>query len=864
MIEKFLSPELVDALGWTLLHSLWQGAGYALILGVLLVLMRKYSPQARHFMAAGLLGAFVLTAVFTFGRLYLQPEYSRPEIASPAADVSTTVHPPDYDAGSPLPSPVEMVEDTEARATVTAMSFADRAEAYFDRHLPLIVTIWLMGILILLLRFLGQLAYLQRLKSYGTRLLPPDWEERIRELEERLNVSRKVTYLLSYRSSSPFTVGWLRPFVILPEKLFSSLTDSQIYNILAHELAHISRNDYLINLLQQLATIVFFYHPGAWWMSSRIAEEREHCCDDLAIDITGKRKSYAETLIHLQTMNMKTYNLSLPYAGNAGGFRGRIYRLFATGFSGASFREGVLTTGVLFVCLALGLTLTQLSNNPTTELLPDAPVNSEEIPDFFPTIVDTNDPELKALIEAIIAGKREKVSELIKNEDLLEAEDRNGFTPLMWAAWGDQVEIAQDLLKAGADVNHTNKYGWTALIEAADEDAVNTLKLLLDAGAYINSRSDQWNKSALSMAASENHREIFDILVEAGARLEGSSALHVAAEEGNLDILMHMVENLGADINERDERGRTPISYAAEEDEDGIVIYLMKAGADLSIADDRGKMPIDYAVEEDASTIISVFTKDRSAELPPLREDMLFEASKNGNVDLLVQLIDEGFNVNTLNQYQRTPLMEAVRESEVAAASLLLESGAKVNLQDENNHTAMTMAVREGDPAMMRMLIDAGADLKHTTSIKHVAINTVDKKASQAQMVVHENAGLLFLAVNEEEDKSITLLIDESADPNVGHRVKIYDVTRDLTNNDGSVDLDQLDGLLQEDAPHMQLKTTIEGWTPLMQAARSGEDELVELLLQKGANPGQKNSLGETASEVAKSAGHIALAKVLK
>lgn len=344
MIENIFSQELVHALGWTILHSLWQGAAYAVLLGVFLVLMRDYSPQARHFTAAGLLGAFVLTALFTFSRLY-SPAQPRGVFSAKKEHRATKVDADDtllatYPHHGANPDLVATTAQNEA-----TNGPIERAEEYFDRHLPLIVTIWMMGILVLLLRFLGQLAYIQRLKSYGTSLFPAVWEERLRELEDRLNITRKVTYLLSPRSGSPFTVGWLKPYVLLPDDLLTSMTENQVYTILAHELAHISRNDYLINLLQQLATILFFYHPGAWWMSSRIAEEREHCCDDIAIAVTGTPKQYAETLIQLKSTTMNAYNLSLPYAGTSGGFRGRIYRLFATGLPGASFREGILTRG---------------------------------------------------------------------------------------------------------------------------------------------------------------------------------------------------------------------------------------------------------------------------------------------------------------------------------------------------------------------------------------------------------------------------------------------------------------------------------------------------------------------------------------
>ncbi len=338
MIPDFFSSPLVAAIGWALLHSLWQGTLLAVVLGLLLVLLRQFSSQTRYVIIGLFMALFAATLPLNIIRLY-EP--------APVVPVAVTANEKTYSGpvksySSSSPNQVAVPESN------LAASIRNKFIPYFEKHLPLLVTLWLMGIIGLLLRYLGQLIYVQRLKHYGVAPFPAKWQELIVKLENRLNISRKVRYLESLRISTPLTIGWLKPVVLFPLGLATRLSPAEIEVILLHELAHIKRNDFLFNVLQSLATILLFYHPAVHWMSRLLEEERENCCDDLVVAITQQHEKYASTLIHLQEQKFKTMKTALSFTGKKSSFSGRILRLINQSFPVVNrFREGFVTALVL-------------------------------------------------------------------------------------------------------------------------------------------------------------------------------------------------------------------------------------------------------------------------------------------------------------------------------------------------------------------------------------------------------------------------------------------------------------------------------------------------------------------------------------
>lgn len=279
----FFPEAFVRALGWTLVHALWQGAAIALLLWV--VLPKTRSARRRYWMAYGGLLSLAGFAVATFFRVY-EP--------SKAAEAASVPHIEAFVLELPgLPS------------AAPANYWATVAETLEAWH-PVIVALWLPGFLFFLLRLAGGLHYVHRLRTHRVRPAPDEWQERLRALAARAGHTRPVRLLESALVQVPMALGHFKPLILLPVGLANHLTPAEVEAVLAHELAHIARRDWLFNLLQTLLEAVFYFHPAVWWMSATIRAERENCCDDTAVALTGNRLTYAKTLALLQEIAAPT------------------------------------------------------------------------------------------------------------------------------------------------------------------------------------------------------------------------------------------------------------------------------------------------------------------------------------------------------------------------------------------------------------------------------------------------------------------------------------------------------------------------------------------------------------------------------
>jgi hypothetical protein len=162
------------------------------------------------------------------------------------------------------------------------------------------VITWAVGVALLSVLNLGGWVAVQRLKVLGTRPVGAEITATAEKLARRLKLARPVRVLQSLLAETPVVIGWLRPVVLLPVSVITGLLPAQLEAVLAHELAHIRRHDYLVNLFQVAVETLLFYHPAAWWMSRRIRLEREQCCDDVAVTISGDRYVYVESLAALE------------------------------------------------------------------------------------------------------------------------------------------------------------------------------------------------------------------------------------------------------------------------------------------------------------------------------------------------------------------------------------------------------------------------------------------------------------------------------------------------------------------------------------------------------------------------------------
>ncbi|WP_020570771.1 ankyrin repeat domain-containing protein [Neolewinella persica] len=894
MIEQFFSPELIHALGWTLVHSLWQGALFAVALGLLLVLLRKFSARARYNVAIGMLCAFFLTASLSFYQLYVgtseavsvvlpasQPEV-QPEVADSALPIAAK-HKPNLTSVAPAP--------------IVSASFRERFVNYYNHHLPLIVTLWLMGVLVLQLRFLGQLAYVQRLKNYGTERFPAKWAVQIQELETRLNISRPVRYLTSFRVNSPLTLGWLNPVVLFPPGLLAELKASQVVTILAHELAHVKRNDFMVNLVQTLLCTLFFFHPATWWMSARINEEREHCCDDLAIDVTGEAVGYAKTLLRMKEEELKRDGvLTMAFRGKeAGGFNYRIRRLVSGYLNGATYGEGLVTALILVAALGTAVAAsdgdqaqvlepepveTEMETSPEEDVIASAVgIENAEMPATTTDALNTrrvsdeeeredsgaalaymdwaatdgkkvangalaalpDSLEFPFLMEAIDDGNYDLVKYFLSKNVNVNQTDRNGWTPLMVAASEDHVRIVRLLINAGADVNYVNRRGWTALIEAADEGATASARVLLGAGAKTDLPGT--SRSAADMAASEGHPDILRMLVGKGADLSGlgrtTTPLHQAAEEGQLNIVKSLIEG-GADAGAGDEDGRAALHYAAAEGKTEVVRYLLEKGADPNKGDNEGRGPLAYAAEEGKLEVIRLLRANGAAVAAADQDGRtpIHYAAHEGKLSVVEMLLENGGTANVGDHSGRTPLHYAAKEGDDDMVRLLLANGAVANARDRNGHTALDMAIDE--------LIDATDDELRHANIKpgeNATITTTTNGPDGKVIRLLTQAGATSSRMEVNGNGNVRITVDDDHgfyfDSSDGGTSSHHDVFDDGTSSHYDSfgdDENEVNAANEANEANIPNRNGSSSGEPLVSAVRKGENYKIDLLISGGAN----------------------------
>ena len=182
------------------------------------------------------------------------------------------------------------------------------------RFLPAIVWVWLAGVTMLIARLAGGCWRVHRLRTAATVAPLSSWQSTAERLARRLRVGVPFRVIESAVVDTPILIGWLKPLVVLPLAALANMTAAQVEALIAHELAHVRRRDYAINLLQTVAEALLFFHPGVWWISRRIRQEREHCCDDAAIGIVGEPAAYAEALMTLASWRQREWQPSLGAA----------------------------------------------------------------------------------------------------------------------------------------------------------------------------------------------------------------------------------------------------------------------------------------------------------------------------------------------------------------------------------------------------------------------------------------------------------------------------------------------------------------------------------------------------------------------
>src|SRR5947208_719047 len=311
---------MTQALGWALVDSLWQDALAAAGLAALLALVPVRAARIRYAFATLTLALMLALPLATAVRL----SGTSPQIS----DVVTATSP----------------------VTPTA-PVADRIRAALEPALPWAVLVWFGGVVALSLRLASGWLVTRQLGRVGTSSVPDACREAVARLAARLRIRRPLRVLEAAVVQVPAVIGWLRPVILLPASALTGLTPLQLDALLAHELAHVRRSDYVVNLVQSVIETLLFYHPAVWSVSQPVREEREHCCDDLAVAVCGDAHLYATALVGMERLRGTPPAFALAATGRGGALMGRIRRLVAP-VQVEIFPRWM--AGVIAVTLALG------------------------------------------------------------------------------------------------------------------------------------------------------------------------------------------------------------------------------------------------------------------------------------------------------------------------------------------------------------------------------------------------------------------------------------------------------------------------------------------------------------------------------
>lgn len=330
LVNNILLERSLQAFCWMLIHSLWQGLLLAIITGIVMLLTNKAKAETRYALTTGLFFTFLIVCCATY--IY---EWNN---GLATADYLTVK------AGFGNIALLQHYGIDEWPAALAQ---------YCSSHATYIVLGWFAIFTFRCWQMSRAFSYIQRVRTSNHQPAGTYWQNRISTLAQQLHIKRTVTMLESGITKVPVVIGHLKPVIYMPLGLLANLPSDQVEAVLLHELAHIRRNDYLVNLLQNIAASIFFFNPGLLWISSLAKQEREHCCDDVALAHTGNRKQFIQALISFKEHVIYGNSQAVAFPGKKSHLLQRVARIVYNRNNTLSGGEKIFLLGSLLVCLAL-------------------------------------------------------------------------------------------------------------------------------------------------------------------------------------------------------------------------------------------------------------------------------------------------------------------------------------------------------------------------------------------------------------------------------------------------------------------------------------------------------------------------------
>lgn len=327
------TADLIQAFGWALLHSFWQAFFIFACLRLVLLLWPQASASIKYN-----LSYISLAGIFTWFSITLWQQILAVKRVHQAAQLM-------IETGIRPSSKVEVPVIYKSQAELTGLF--PGLEMWF----PVLVAIYVTGVTVMTIKLTLDLLQLQQIRKHQVLPIDEAWEKHLQKLAAQLRIPRRVKLLISQYIQVPVMIGFLKPVILLPIAMFNNLTAEQLEAILLHELAHVKRNDYLLNIFQSIVETILFFNPFVWWISKNIRLEREHCCDDLVLAGQVQPLHYAKALVALEEYRLTVNALAMAAADNKQHLFHRIKRIMEMKTKNINYTQKLLAVMIIAVGL---------------------------------------------------------------------------------------------------------------------------------------------------------------------------------------------------------------------------------------------------------------------------------------------------------------------------------------------------------------------------------------------------------------------------------------------------------------------------------------------------------------------------------
>lgn len=822
-----LDPTFCALWSKVLLHSFWQGL---VILGLSQLIVRAFqrsSPNARYIVLGAAQILLFLCLIVTFVVI------ERSGARSPSEEITVALQ-NFLEHRTPV-SASFVPQNSIAFEHVAVGNPSVRSLSATESIIPVYAaTGYFVGTALMLLRLVFGAFEGRRLVIRSA----PITDSRVLKCIGKAVLAMRFSYTpaiaLSRTILVPSVVGILRPTIILPITALTGLSPRELELLVMHELAHIKRYDQIANVMLRIVEAFTFYHPVSWILSRQLRYERELCCDDSVIAAGGNAAAYINALLRMVELSCDNRPtdvmlLQLAATGNISELRRRVNRLVAL--------ETVKPVRMRPVGAVLCTAATLIMLGSSLGMMLHAPRRDMRVAELRATLDQT--PELvngrtsgglTRLHDAAGFGSIDEIAILLAHEADLHVATDEGWRPLHTAVWYNRMENVLFLVRAGARINGQNKDGKAPLhvalgmstytLDKEPPTDLDMVRLLCELGADVNQ-----------------------------ADTRGFTPLFGAVDRGDQAVVIELLRR-GAKVNARNKNGQTPFMHAAGLANANLMSLLLSHGADPFAMDIQQRNAIDAlcvrdleAAAPDPKMLADCFALLRKRDVPI----SIAAAAAMGLTDELAGYLQNDPTVVNVrpSQTQRafSLLHWAVISQNPDTCKLLLNHGADINSNAANNVTPIYLAVNRAapNPEILNALVEFGADRDAKDKLGRTAlyIATVWGHAEIANILLR--AGANSRLVDNDFRTPLHLLCEKTWNAIVGEQVRAL--------LKSGADLNAADR---------------DGRTPLHYGVSRGQMELVELLLNLGADPNARDSEGRNPYELAMSQGGQFNEKLLK